>query len=142
MSLGEEMKEAVLTKNLNIPLDSIIKTYYNPKYVFVPIHENDMLKVKDNTYVYKNSEVLIRNNGVKVCSPISGVVLGVRDMYYASGCYPSVVIENDFKEIDDSLNTIVNYSTKIINNYIDYLCKNCLIFKSHLRMTCICIVSN
>ena len=92
------MKEAVLTKEHYLPLDSIIKTYFNPKYVFLPIYENTKLLVNDNKYVYKNDIVMTRENGEQVYSPVSGVVLGVRDMLYATGKYPSIVIENDFKE--------------------------------------------
>ena len=107
------MKEAVLTKNVYIPLDNGIKTHFNPKYVFIPIYENDILNVFDNKYVYKNSEVIIRENGKKVYSPISGIVLGVKDMLYFKGKFPSIVIENDFKE-----NTI--NSTSIKKNINDY----------------------
>ena len=95
------MKEAVLTKANYLPLDSVLKTYFNPKYVFLPIRKNMNLLVSDNQYIYKNSEVMVSNSGEKIFSPVSGIVLGVRDMLYVDGSYPSVVIENDFK--DESL---------------------------------------
>lgn len=107
------MKEAVLTKNNYLPLDSIMKTFYNPKYVFLPINKNDQLLVKDNLHVYKNQKIMINENGIAIYSPVSGVVLGVRDMLYVSGKLPSVMIENDFME-----NTMEEYnSKKRINDY-------------------------
>ena len=82
----------------NIKLDSFIKSYLNPKYIFIPINEGDKLRVKDNSYVYKNDIVLLTKDNMCVYSSISGKVLGVKDSLYVSGVKPSLVIENDFKE--------------------------------------------
>lgn len=98
------MRDVVLTKNNYISLDNTIKTYFTPKYVFLPIYENAKLLVHDNQTIYKNSIVMIKEDGTKLYSPVSGIVLGVRDMHYQSGILPSVVIENDFMENDNAIN--------------------------------------
>ena len=83
----------------SIKLDSFIGNYLNPKYIFIPIDEGNDLKVKDNSYVYKNDIVMLTKNGMCVYSSISGKVLGVKDVLYTDGkTKPSIVIENDFKE--------------------------------------------
>ena len=88
-----------IKKNSNIKLDFYPIEYLNPKHVFMPIMDGYKLKVKDNSYVFKESVLMYTDNNQKVLSPISGVVLGVKDMKYAGGkTIPSLVIENDFKE--------------------------------------------
>ena len=83
----------------NIKLSPEVKDFLNPKYIFIPIKDGYKLKVKDNSYVYKNDIVMYKNNNESVRTPISGVVLGVKDMLYSDGLkHPSLMIENDFKE--------------------------------------------
>lgn len=86
-------------KDENVLLDSYIKNFLNPRYVFLPIEDGYKLKVKDNTYVYKNDIIMISSNKPSIHSPISGKVLGIKDMeYFKKGKRTSLVIENDFKE--------------------------------------------
>lgn len=75
-----------------------IKTFLNPRYVFLPIKKGYRLKVKDGDYVYKNDIVAMNHMGMMAFSSCSGRVLGVKDMPYLCGIMPSLVIENDFKE--------------------------------------------
>lgn len=83
----------------NIKLDYYIKEFLSPKYVFYPIKENYKLRVCDNSYVYKNDIIMLNEKRLNIHSSISGKVLGVKDMKYAdNNTYPSLVIENDFKE--------------------------------------------
>ena len=94
--MGESV---IIKKDPNIKLDSYIKSYLNPKYIFLPIYEGFKLRVIDNSYVYKNDIVMISKNGKSKHSSISGRVLGVKEMLYSSGVkISSLVIENDFKE--------------------------------------------
>ena len=88
-----------IKKNSNIKLDFYPIEYLNPKHVFMPIKEGYKLKVKDNAYVFKESILMYTDKNQRILSPISGKVLGVKDMKYAGGkTFPSLVIENDFKE--------------------------------------------
>lgn len=83
----------------NIKLDDKILNFLTPKYIFLPIKKNYKLKVKDHDYVYKNDIVMYSDDKMSIHSSVSGYVLGVKDMlYYKNNTYPSIVIENDFKE--------------------------------------------
>ena len=109
------MGEAVTIKRENnIKLESFIKNYLNPKYVFLPIDEGYKLRVIDNSYVYKNDIVMFTDKGKSVHSSVSGRVLGIKDMLYSNGVKKSsLVIENDLKE-----NVRVRKSArKYIDNY-------------------------
>ena len=93
------MKNTISIKRYTkIILNNNLKTYLNPKYVFLKIGKNTKLKVKDGSYVYKNDIVMINKNGYTVHSSVSGIVLGIKDVDYVNGRYTSLVIENDFKE--------------------------------------------
>ena len=92
------MGEYVVKLKNNIQLDSNIKKYLTPSYIFIPvkIKDNAKLLVKDNSYVYKNDLVIDGKN--KYFSSISGKVIGIKDMIFKSGIYTTLVIENDYKE--------------------------------------------
>ncbi len=76
-----------------------IEEFLNPRFIFLPIRTGFKLKVKDGDYVYKNSIVALNQKGEMLFSTVSGRILGLKDMEYASGKkIPSLVIENDFKE--------------------------------------------
>ncbi len=94
------MKDAVsLKKDYSIKLESYMKSFLNPRYVFLPIDDGFKLRVIDNSYVYKNDIVMFTKDGKSVHSSVSGRVLGVKEMFYSSGeKKSSLVIENDFKE--------------------------------------------
>lgn len=88
-----------INKDYDIKLDSFVRNYFNPRYIFLPIKKKYKLRVTDNTYIYKNDIVMFDDFGKSIHSSISGKVLGVKDMlYYGNKVIPSLVIENDFKE--------------------------------------------
>ena len=115
------MGEAVsIKREADIKLDSFVKNYLNPKYVFLPILKDFKLRVIDNSYVYKNDIVMFTKEGKSVHSSVSGRVLGVKDMLYSDGKkVSSLVIENDFKE-----NIRVRKSAK---KYIEHYDKKSLV---------------
>lgn len=108
------MQGVTIKKDPEIKLDTKIKEFLNPKFVFLPIRKDFKLKVNDGDYVYKNDIVAMRNDGKIMYSCISGIALGIKDMtYFGEEVIPSLVIENDFKE-----NTRVKKSAKkYINEY-------------------------
>lgn len=87
-----------IKRDETIVLNDNIKFFLNPKYAFFKIEKGTRLKVKDNSYVYKNDIIMINKDGYTVHSSISGVVLGAKDVDYVDGKYTSLIIENDFKE--------------------------------------------
>lgn len=103
----------ILDKKNNLLLEPYVKNFLNPKYVFIPVLKGAKLKVKDNTYVYKDDIIMINKEGMSIHSSISGTVLGVKDMMLVMGKTPCLVIENDFKE---SIRTKKN-TKKFINDY-------------------------
>lgn len=96
----------------NIKLSPEVRDFLNPKYIFIPIKKGYRLKVQDKSYVYKDDIVMYKNNDESVRTPVSGVVLGVKDMNYASGVYPSLMIENDFKEASKNKRSSQKYIEK------------------------------
>ena len=78
--------------------DKKVCSFLNPKYVFIPVKNKNIkdILVKDNSYVYKFDKVV--KGDKDIYSSISGNVLGIKNMYYKNGVYPSLVIENDFTE--------------------------------------------
>lgn len=93
------MQEVTIKKDPKIVIDKNIKEFLNPRFIFLPIKDDFKLKVGDNDYVYKNDIVAMDKHGHIMYSSISGRVLGVKRMpYYGGKEYPSLVIENDFKE--------------------------------------------
>lgn len=106
----------------DMKLDYIAKEFLSPRYIFIPIKKNSKLKVKDNSYVYKNDIVLFEGN-VPVRSTVSGKVLGVKDALYCNNkSYPSVIIENDFKEDEKTRKSAKKYINRYsINDFKDIL---------------------
>ena len=96
----------------NIKLSPEVRDFLNPKYIFIPIKKGYKLKVQDNSYVYKDDIVMYKQNNESIRTPISGKVLGVKDMNYASGEYPSLMIENDFKESSKNKRSSQKYIEK------------------------------
>ena len=121
-----------IKKNDEIILNNNLKFFLNPKYAFFKIEKNARLKVKDNTYVYKNDIIMVNKDGYTVRSSISGIVLGIKDVLYASGKHTSLVIENDFKENvrirKSAKRTIIDYKKNdVLNLFEDFS----LTYKGH-----------
>ena len=106
----------------DMKLDYIAKEFLSPKYIFIPIKKNSKLKVKDNANIYKNDIVLFEGD-IPVRSTISGKVLGVKDaLYYNDKTYPSVIIENDFKENEKTRKSAKKYINKYsLNDFKEVL---------------------
>lgn len=92
--------QEVTIKQSSSPLQSVeIKTFLNPKFIFIPVLDGYKMKVTDNTVVYKGDIVLMNAKGHSLRSTVSGKVLGLKKMDYLNKkAVPSIVIENDFKE--------------------------------------------
>lgn len=110
------MQGVTIKKESGVELESSIKEFLNPKFIFLPIKKGFKLKVEDEEYVYKNDIVAMSGDGKKMYSCVSGRALGIKNMtYYNEEIIPSLVIENDFKE-----NTRVKKSARrYISDYSD-----------------------
>ncbi|HBA37831.1 MAG TPA: hypothetical protein DCY94_03830, partial [Firmicutes bacterium] len=90
--------QEVTEKDISTGKQEGVKTFLNPRYVFIPIKNGFKLRVRDNEYIYKNDIVGVNRSGKMIHSSISGRVLGVKTIDRAKLNVPSLVIENDFKE--------------------------------------------
>lgn len=72
--------------------------------------------LKDNKLDYKQNQNKYETEAESIAYVVSKY-LGLDTSMYSTTYLYSWSKEKDFKEIDDSLNTIVNYSKKIIKNY-------------------------
>ncbi len=110
------MQGVTIKKESGVELESSIKEFLNPKFIFLPIKKGFKLKVEDEEYVYKNDIVAMSGDGKIMYSCVSGRALGIKNMtYYNEEIIPSLVIENDFKE-----NTRVKKSARrYISDYSD-----------------------
>ena len=75
---------------------------------------------------------MVNKDGYTVRSSISGIVLGIKDVLYASGKHTSLVIENDFKENvrirKSAKRTIIDYKKNdVLNLFEDFS----LTYKGH-----------
>lgn len=88
------MKLISLKKNPNIKINKDIIYYLNPDFVYLP---------GSNIQVSQDEQVL---KGEKVCSnyasPISGIAFGIKKCLFNKKVQNSLVIENDFRELEDS----------------------------------------
>lgn len=120
------MKALTLEKDYGVKLSSKVVDYIYPDYIFIPMYEGYKLKVKNNELVKKEQMLLVKENGVGICSPISGRVVGAKECLLASGnLQKCIVIENDFKEKLESRATMrKNFNQISKGMFFDILEKN------------------
>lgn len=93
------MKAITIEKDYSIKLSSEIVSFLYPDYVFIPMSDGFKLQVGNKAQVKKEQVLLSNDNGVDIYSPISGIVVGVKNCLQANGVSGKcLVIENDFKE--------------------------------------------
>lgn len=92
-----------MTKFINIKEDYNLKchkqitNYLNPDFIYLPYKEGNIINVKGNEEINKNS-VVIKSKEDYICSPISGTVIGMTDNIVNGRKQKTIVIENNFKE--------------------------------------------
>jgi len=87
-----------IKKNKKIEIDNTLKNYLDPDYIYVPVKDNQKIKIKNHEDVFKGS-VILNNDVDNYYSSISGTVIGatkVRDLNNKE--LNAIVIENNFKE--------------------------------------------
>ena len=85
-------------------------TYLSPEFIYVPFDSIDKLQLSKNKFVNHNTLLGERDNGKKIFSPVSGKVIGAKEMVYKRGKCKSLVIENDFIDKKEKLNPTRNLS--------------------------------
>lgn len=85
-------------------------TYLSPEFIYVPFDNIELLNIKSNKLVYNNTFLGTKADGSKIFSPVSGKIIGVKDMVYNNVNSKALVIENDFIDKREKLNPTRNMS--------------------------------
>lgn len=98
-------------------------TYLSPEFIYLPFDSVDKLQLSKNKLVNHNTLLGERDNGKKIFSPVSGKVIGAKEMIYKSGKCKSLVIENDFIDKKEKLNPTRNLSKTKKSDIVESLKK-------------------
>lgn len=98
-------------------------TYLSPEFIYVPFESIDKLQLSKNKFVNHNTLLGERDNGKKIFSPVSGKVIGAKEMVYKRGKCKSLVIENDFIDKKEKLNPTRNLSKTKKSDIVESLKK-------------------
>lgn len=98
-------------------------TYFSPEFIYVPFDSVDKLQLSKNKLVNHNTLLGERDNGKKIFSPVSGKVIGAKEIIYKSGKCKSLVIENDFIDKKEKLNPTRNLSKTKKSDIVESLKK-------------------
>ena len=98
-------------------------TYLSPEFIYVPFDSIDKLQLSKNKFVNHNTLLGERDNGKKIFSPVSGKVIGAKEMVYKRGKCKSLVIENDFIYKKEKLNHTRNLSKTKKSDIVESLKK-------------------
>ena len=98
-------------------------TYLSPEFIYVPFDSIDKLQLSKNKLVNHNTLLGERDNGKKIFSPVSGKVIGAKEMIYKSGKCKSLVIENDFIDKKEKLDPTRNLSKTKKSDIVESLKK-------------------
>ena len=85
-------------------------TYLSQEFIYVPFDNIELLHIKKSKLVYNNTFLGTTNDGSKIFSPVSGKIIGVKDMIYNNKNSKALVIENDFIDRREKLNPTRNMS--------------------------------
>ncbi len=96
-------------------------TYLSPEYIYVPYSKLENLRIKKNKLVYNNMYLGDYDDGTKIYSPVSGRIIGIKDMDYITGKKSSLVIENDYIDRKEKLNYSKNVKKLKKNEIIESL---------------------
>ena len=112
-------------------------TYLSPEFIYVPFDSIDKLQLSKNKLVNHNTLLGERDNGKKIFSPVSGKVIGAKEMVYKRGKCKSLVIENDFIDKKEKLNPTRNLSKTKKSDIVESLKKYGLDNKINSKTTLI-----
>ena len=79
-------------------------TYLTPEFIYVPFDNQQLLTIPKTMEIFHNSCLGTLNNGKKIFSPASGVVMGIKESEYFGYNSNSLVIENNFMDQREVLN--------------------------------------
>ena len=87
-----------IKKSKDYKINTSIKNYLDPDYIYVPLNADVNIKIKNHQNVFKGSVILNKDED-NYYSSISGTVIGATKVKnYQNQELNAIVIENDFKE--------------------------------------------
>ena len=85
-------------------------TFLSPEFIFVPFDKQELLSLNRNGKVFNNSFLGKRVDGSNIFSPVSGNIIGAKQVDYNGYTSNALVIENDFTDRREKLNPSKNPS--------------------------------
>lgn len=85
-------------------------TYLSPEFIYVPFDRMDLLHIKKSKIVYNNTYLGENSEGRKLFSPVSGKIIGTKEMDFPNMKSNSLVISNNFIDKREKLNPLRNMS--------------------------------
>jgi Na+-translocating ferredoxin:NAD+ oxidoreductase RnfC subunit len=85
-------------------------TYLSPNFIYIPFDNLELLRIKKSKHVYHNMSLGTNNDGKQIFSPVSGNIVGLKEMIYNDGKKQSLVVENDFIDKKENPTPLRNVS--------------------------------
>ena len=79
-------------------------TYLSPEFIYIPFDKMELLKIKSSKLVLNNTFLGQTSDGKNIFSPVSGKILGVKEMQLNGRKSSCLVVENDFIDKREKLN--------------------------------------
>jgi len=83
-------------------------TYLSPEFIYIPFDDIELLQIKKNKLVYNNLYLGNTKDGKKIFSPVSGKIIGISEMDFKNGKSNTLVIENNFIDKREKINSVRN----------------------------------
>lgn len=79
-------------------------TYLSPEFIYIPFDNKEDLHIKKSKLVFNNSILGMSPEGKRIFSPVSGKIIGLKEMQFNGKTSNTLVIENDFIDKREKLN--------------------------------------
>lgn len=79
-------------------------SYLSPEFIYIPFDKTELLKIKTSKLVLNNTFLGTMEDGKNIFSPVSGKIIGIKEMIFANKKSNCLVIENDFIDKREKLN--------------------------------------
>ena len=98
-------------------------SFLSPEFIYIPFDSLEKLKIKKSKLVLYNSFLGVNNDNKNIFSPVSGKIIGLKEMQFSSKKQNCLVIENNFIDKRDKLNPAKSINKMKKNDIIDLLNK-------------------
>ena len=79
-------------------------TYLSPEFIYIPFDKMELLKIKSSKIVLNNTFLGNMEDGRNIFRPVSGKILGIKEMQFNGKKSNCLVVENDFIDKREKLN--------------------------------------